>query len=314
MVARRAEKKARKCGKCVKCSRAVYCSDMCRNHFTDYFEKKVKKTVKKFGMFSKKHKVGVGASGGKDSTTLLFVLKRLGYKVEAITANSGIPLYSDKNLRNLRSMCDKYGIRLTTLFFRDEFGGSLSKIMSALSKKGLNYSHCFVCGVLRRYVLNKYAKKQGFDCLATGHNLDDEAQSFVMNVFRNDLTLAKRQGPVSGESESKLFVKRVKPLYFCSEKEITAYSKLMKLPVNFKPCPHRRNSYRREYADMLDRFEKKYPPTKHNIIRFFLRTIHKMKDKDIDKEVVISTCEKCGEPCADKLCKKCQILGALKSK
>lgn len=298
--------------RCIKCSKNVYCSDLCREHFRDYFEKKVKRTIKKFDLFSRKDRIGVAVSGGKDSTSVLYILKKLGYKVEALHVNALIHRYSRKNLENLIIMCRKYGIKIYAFSFKDEFGFSLKEIVSITKKKGLNYSPCFICGVLRRYLLNKYAKKLGFDCLVTGHNLDDEAQSFIMNVFRNDLILAKRQGPVSGERKSKLFVKRVKPLYLCTEKETTAYSKLMGFPVVYHPCPLRRGAYRREYAEMLDSFEKRHPPIKHNIIQFFLRTLYKMKDADNEIGIGIGRCERCKEPCADRICKRCEILLALK--
>jgi len=289
---------------------------LCSEHFKGYFEKKIKRTIKKFDLFDRKDKLGVAVSGGKDSTTALYILKKLGYKVEAITINALINGYSRKNLANLRKFCKKYNIRLYEFCFKDEFGYSLKKITEMARKKGLNYSYCFICGVLRRYLINKYAKKLGFDCLVTGHNLDDEAQSFIMNVFRNDLILARRQGPISGERKSRHFVKRVKPLYLCTEKETTAYSKLMQFPVNYKPCPCREGAYRKEYADMLDDFEKKHPSIKYNIIQFFLRTVYKMKDKDIvkDEKGGIGICRQCKEPCANKICKRCEILNALKEK
>ncbi len=296
--------------KCIKCDKNVYCSDLCREHFRDYFEKKVKRTIKKFDLFDRKDKVGVAVSGGKDSTAALYVLKKLGYNVEAVTVDAVIGNYTKKNLENLRKVCKKYKVKLHEISFREEFGQSLCFIKSVANEKGLNYSSCFICGVLRRYLLNKYAKKLKFDCLVTGHNLDDEAQSFIMNVFRNDLILARRQGPISGERKSKMFVKRVKPLYLCTEKETTAYSKLMKFPVNYLPCPCREGAYRKEYADMLDKFEKKFPPTKHNLVQFFLRTVYKMKG-DVEKAEV-GSCRQCREPCANEICKRCEILNALR--
>jgi len=296
--------------KCIKCKKAVYYSDLCREHFKDYFEKKIKRTIKKFDLFSRKDKLGVAVSGGKDSTSALYVLKKLGYKVEGITVNALIGNYSKQNLDNLKEFCKKYDVKLHEISFRKEFGCSLCFITSAAKSKGLNYSSCFICGILRRYLINKYAKKLGFDCIVTGHNLDDEAQSFVMNVFRNDLILARRQGPVSGYIKSKAFVKRVKPLYLCSEKETTAYSKLMRFPVNYKPCPCREGAYRREYAEMLDDFEKRHPSVKYNIIQFFLRTVYKIKK--IDKSVKVNACAYCGEPASKDVCKRCEILIALK--
>nr|MCK4930052.1 TIGR00269 family protein [Nanoarchaeota archaeon] len=295
--------------KCIKCNKAVYCSNLCREHFKDYFEKKVKRIIKKFDLFSRKDKIGVAVSGGKDSTSVLYILNKLGYAIEAVTVDAVIGNYTKKNLENIRKVCKKYKIKLHEISFRKEFGMSLCFIKSVAHEKGLKYSSCFICGILRRYLLNKHAKKLKFDCLATGHNLDDEAQSFIMNVFRNDLILARRQGPVSGYIVSKAFVKRVKPLYLCSEKETTAYSKLMKFPVNYNPCPCCVGAYRREYREMLDKFEKKHPSVKYNIIQFFLRTIYKMKKVE---DIKVNACAYCGEPCAKDVCKRCEILIALK--
>jgi uncharacterized protein (TIGR00269 family) len=296
--------------KCLKCKKAVYCSSLCRQHFMNYFERKVARTILKFKLFSKKDRVAVAVSGGKDSTVCLYVLKKLGYPVEAITVDALIGNYTKQNLENLRSVCEKYNIILHEISFREEFGMALCSIKMIAHEKGLKYSSCLICGVLRRYLLNKYSKKHGFDCICTGHNLDDEAQAFVMNVFRNDLLLAKRQGPITGMGGNQAFVKRVKPLYLCTEKETTAYSKLMKFPVNYGDCPCREGAYRKEFADMLDKFEKKFPPIKHNIISFFLRTVYKMKDSD--QGAKIKACQYCGEPCSKNVCKRCEILIALK--
>lgn len=310
---------------CLKCSKKTYCSKLCKQHFMNYFEKKVIRTILKFSLFSKKDRIAVAVSGGKDSTVCLYVLKKLGYSVEGVTVDALIGNYTLKNLENLRKVCRKYGIKLHEISFREEFGMALCSIKMVAQEKGLDYSSCFICGVLRRYLLNKYAKKEGFDCICTGHNLDDEAQAFIMNVFRNDLNLARRQGPITGSGNaqgkaSQAFVKRVKPLYLCTEEETTAYSKLMKFPVNYGECPCREGAYRKEYADMLDEFEKKFPPTKYNIISFFLRSIYKMKDDESlsggksrdDGIAVINSCQLCGEPCSKSVCKRCEILVALK--
>ena len=303
--------------KCIKCKRKSYCSNLCSQHFIDYFEKKVKRTIKRFDLFEKNDKIAVAVSGGKDSTACLYVLKKLGYDAEAITVDAIIGNYTAQNLKNIRKVCKKYNVKLHEISFREEYGMALCSIKMVAHEKGLKYSSCLICGVLRRYLLNKYAKKQGFDCLVTGHNLDDEAQAFIMNVFRNDLGLAKRQGPITGSmstKESKAFVKRVKPLYLCTENETTAYSKLMKFPVNYADCPCREGAYRKEYADMLDDFEKRHPPIKYNIINFFLRTIYRMKEADEGNDVRINACNYCGEPCARDICKRCEILIALKGK
>jgi len=183
-------------------------------NFVKYFEKKVRKTIRLYSIFTKKDKIGVACSGGKDSTVCLSVLRKLGFNVEAITIDASIGSYTKQNVDNIKKVCKDNDIKLHVIPFRDEFGKSLCYIRGVLKEKGFDYSSCMLCGILKRYLLNKYSKKLGFDYLATGHNLDDEAEAFLMNVFRNDYSLASRQGPKSRESSSLKFVSRVKPLYF----------------------------------------------------------------------------------------------------
>lgn len=295
--------------KCKKCGKESICSDFCRSHFIEYLEKKVIKTIRQYDLLKRDEKIAVAVSGGKDSTVILYILKKLGYDVTGLTVDAVIGNYTKTNLKNLRSVCKENEIKLREISFREEFGNSLCYIQSVLKSKGHNYSSCMICGVLRRHLLNKYAKELGFDVIVTGHNLDDEAQAFLMNIFRNDIKVAPRQGPITGLGKSSQFVKRVKPLFQCLEKEIKTYSKLMDFPVNYEACPCSTGAYRREFREFLDEFEKKHPSVKYNIINFFMSTIHTMKT---DEEIEIGNCSLCGEPSSNDICKKCQILISLK--
>lgn len=287
----------------------IQSKNYCKVCFFKMFKKKVRKTISKFKLFNKGDKIAVAVSGGKDSTVCLHVLKELGYNIEGITVDAHIGNYTKENLENLKGTCEKYNVNLHVINFRDEFGASLCYIRDAVKSKGYDYSSCMICGVLRRYLLNKYSKKLKFDCIATGHCLDDEAQAVLMNIFRNDQKLILRQGPISGEKTRKDFVKRVKPLYLCSEKEIIVYSKLMKFPVVYTRCPCSVEAYRRNFRDFLDGFEEKHPSVKHNIINFYLDFISSLKGKSSGK---IQKCKICKEPSSGEICKKCQILSVLK--
>ncbi|MDP2749972.1 MAG: TIGR00269 family protein [Nanoarchaeota archaeon] len=301
--------------KCLKCKEEAYCSGFCKKHFPDYFEKKVRRTIRKFELIKNRQnqkgeqKIGVAVSGGKDSTTILYLLKKFGYEPVALTVDPAVGTYSKINLDNIREFCKKEKIKLKEIAFREEFGYSLCYIKSLLNEKGYDYSSCMICGILRRYLLNKYAKEMKLDVLVTGHNLDDEAQAFIMNIFRNDAKLAIRQGPITGAKESKQFVRRIKPLYLTTENEVARYSKLKNFPVKYEKCPCSTEAYRKQYKDMLNEFEKKNPSAKYNIINFFLQTIHPLK-KDV--KGTANECEICGEPAANKICKKCEIIECLK--
>jgi len=137
-------------------------------------EKRIENTIKKFKLFTKKDKIGVAVSGGKDSTVCLYVLKKLGYNMIGVTVDAVIGNYTKQNLENLRKTCKKYGIKLEEISFKDEFGHSLCYLKSLLHSKGNEIQSCALCGVLRKYLLNKYARKLKLDCIATGHKLDDE--------------------------------------------------------------------------------------------------------------------------------------------
>lgn len=296
--------------KCIKCDEDQYESGFCKNHFENYFESKVRKTFRKFKLASKNDLIGVAVSGGKDSTVLLYVLKKLGYKIEAITSNANIGDYSKTNLELLKKFCKQYEIKLHIINFTEEYGHSLCYIRDVLKEKGHRLQSCVICGVFRRKILNKYSKKYKFNYLATGHNLDDEVHSFLMNIFRNDTNRVIRGGPIAGISKSKKFVPRIKPLYLHTENEIIAYSKLKGFKVKYTRCPCSTKAFRREFRDMLEPYVKKHPDALYNIINFYQNTILPLK-KDI-KNVEINSCEICGEPASQNVCKNCEIIQKFK--
>ena len=125
------------------------------NIFIKTLENKVAQTIKKFNLIKKDEKVLVACSGGKDSTSVLFILHKLGYKPEAITVDALIGNYTLENLNNLKDFCKQNNIPLHIISFRKEFGCSLCYIRSILKSKGYSWSSCTICGVLRRYLFNK---------------------------------------------------------------------------------------------------------------------------------------------------------------
>lgn len=297
--------------KCIKCDQDSIMAGFCKNHFVNYFENKIRKTIKKFQLVKKTDKLGVAVSGGKDSTVLLYVLKKLGYDIEAITVNAYIGNYSKDNVKNLEEFCEKYKIKLHHIGFKEEYGHSLCYIRDILKEKGHNYQSCVICGVLRRTLLNKFSKKLKFDVLATGHNLDDEVQSILMNVFRNDTNRIYRGGPIAGVTKDTKFVPRIKPLYMTSEEEVIQYSKIMGFKVKYTRCPCSTGAFRMEFRNMLEPYIKKHPDALYNIINFYLNTLY--KEKDNLKDADINACEICGEPTSKTICRNCEIINNFKS-
>jgi uncharacterized protein (TIGR00269 family) len=181
--------------------------------------------------------------------------------------------------------------------------------MKIAKKKHLDISHCALCGILRRRLLNKYAKKLGATKIVVGHNIDDEAQTALMNMFKGGVELAARMGPTTGAAKHPGFVPRVKPLYFCTEAETKMYTKLLKFKVLYKRCPYRQHSYRAFIAGHLDKIERDYKGTKTSIIQNMLQLLPSLK-REYSKGK-IPACRKCGEPSKQGVCVVCDILGKL---
>ena len=261
-------------------------------------------------MFNKGDNVGIAISGGKDSLSLLHVLNKLAKeqkttKLIAILIDEGIHGYRNVSRKKAEEYCKEIGVKLHVYTFEDEFGYTLDKAL-----KNLKVNSCTICGIFRRYLLNKYSQKLKIEKLATGHNLDDEAQSIIMNYFKNSIKTSSRLGPVTGVKKNRKLIQRIKPFYFLSEKEIMTYAYLNKLTDLFNECPYSQDSYRNDIRDFLNKFDIKYPATKSSIIQSFLEILPMLKKKY--KKTVINYCDECGEPCSQKLCKACEYAKLLK--
>ena len=110
--------------------------------WADGFELKIAETVKKYKMISADDKVLVAVSGGKDSTAILYTLKKQGFDVEAITVDAHIGCYTETNLKNIRTVCKDLDVKLYEIPFRKAFGASLCFIRDTLQEKGFNYKSC----------------------------------------------------------------------------------------------------------------------------------------------------------------------------
>lgn len=257
-------------------------------------------------MLEKDDTIAVGLSGGKDSTTCLYLLNKIlqkqGTPLIAIAIDEGIHGYREKTLAEAHQFCNELGIKLHITSYKDELGFTLDEYLKQKKPK----TPCAPCGVFRRYLLNKAARRLKATKLATGHNLDDEAQSIIMNQFKGNISFSAKLGPVTGALSHEHFIKRIKPLYFITEKETTIYSKLKQFPVSYYVCPNSFDSFRITVGNMLNKMEQQYPGTKQGIVQSFLDILPKLKERYQGKQ--IGTCTSCGEPAAKSLCRACELL------
>ena len=271
-------------------------------------EARVINTIKKYDLIEKDEKIVVAVSGGKDSTVLLYILKKSGYDVKAATVDAHIGCYTKENLQRIRQVCKILDVELHEISFRDHFGKSLCYIRSVLNSKGYKYKSCNICGVLRRYLLNTKCRELNATKIAMGHNMDDEAQVVLMNMLRGNNSVNARLGPKPGIVKDKKFIPRVKPLYFVSEEEVIKYSKLKGFPVYYGHCPCSLDSYRFSIKSMLNELGL----SKENFIKSYLKMVEDLK-KYYSKDTPLDYCGICSEPCRGKTCNACKLISEMSS-
>jgi len=275
-------------------------------HFIADVELRVADTVKTQQMIVRQDRVAVALSGGKDSTALLLLLHHLlpewdGVRLIAITVDEGIAGYREETIQSAEQLTSRLGIEHHSISFTALFGDSLDVILT-----GRETQACSICGVLRKKALVVGAQLAGATKLATGHNLDDEAQSVLMNVFRGDLQRLVRNSRLDSSGK---FIPRIKPLSRISEKEIAAYLILNDAWRELPECPYTRYALRREVRSILSGFEYRHPGTMLHLMRSKEKIERYCKGSMISE--ALHSCHECGDPCSGDLCQVCLLRQSL---
>lgn len=300
--------------RCSKCDKDAvifikYSGDhLCKAHFIEFLEKRVKKEFRVQVKLKKNAKIGVALSGGKDSSVTLFLLSKIfkdrkDIKLIPILIDEGIEGYRGLAIDAAKKFTARLNLDLNIYKFSDFFEHTIDQI--AMLKKEI--LPCSYCGVFRRNLLNIAAKKNSVDYLATGLNLDDTAQSIIMNIARDDISRLSRMGP--HEIVKDGLVPRIQPLITVPEREVLIYAILNNIEFYHGECPYALTAVRNEFRDAIDSWELRTPGTKYAI----LNSYNAIKDLIADKYSItaLNACERCGEPTTGRICKSCELLESL---
>lgn len=277
---------------------------LCEKHFEESVLSRFKQELRRQGDFRGEKRIAVALSGGKDSSVLLHLLRRVFLErrdihLLAITVDEGISGYRDRSLKIAEELTEELGVEHTVVRFRDEFGLTLDDMVSLDLPRGA----CTYCGVFRRRLLNEAALAAGADYLALGHTLDDFSQSVLMNIFTADVKKLIRLGPHRRVREG--FVPRILPMIQIPEQESLLYAILNNLEIQHEECPYAAGAHRGLYRDMLERMEDAVPGTRHRIVKFHREVLPALLER-IPPEP-LSSCEVCGRPTVGKICKVCEL-------
>ena len=284
---------------------------LCKKCFTESIEKKVRATIAKHRMFTFKDKIAVAVSGGKDSLSLLQILAKMEKlrpkaSIIAITVDEGIRGYRDEAMEIASAKCKELGIAQHVVSFKELYGYTLDEIVAENQRKGNNeLTPCAYCGVLRRRALNVAARAVGANKIATGHTLDDEVQTILMNVFRGDVARLAKEKPVTDVVHPR-FVQKVKPLCEVPERESALYAYVKKINFQATPCPYASEAFRNDVRVVFNRMEEKYAGTKFTVFNFLERLRPALEAGESKGNY--EECRECGEPASGGLCKVCELL------
>ena len=299
---------------CNKCQNtAVYTrkysgESLCSICFSNSILRKAAKTISKYKMIINNDLVCVGVSGGKDSLVLLDTLKKMSqshnFKIIAVTIDEGIPGYRDEALDIVKEFCTKLDVEFKTYSYKDLFELTLSESLEL--RESEKTSSCSICGTFRRRALDHAAKEIGANVIATGHNLDDTLQTFLINTLSGDTS---KIGWMDPENEGKK-PKKIKPLSEIYESEIVFYAFTNNLPFQSEPCPHMNEGIRTEIREFLNSLEDHRSGIKNNMYHSILRISNIIKAAD-EKEK--RNCQICGNECSGIVCSVCSMISNLKS-
>ncbi|BCS91630.1 TIGR00269 family protein [Metallosphaera javensis (ex Sakai et al. 2022)] len=284
---------------------------LCRECFLADIQERVGKEAKRLGITSAS-RVLIAVSGGKDSLVLADTLSRIVDPGKLIAFNivEGIRGYNrEDQVKELNQYLKSLGIELISTSFKASVGYSLDEMVSSSKARGLNIAACTFCGGFRRKLINQAGRDVKADLVATGHNLDDEAQTIIINLLRGDVKKLMRVG----ESPLKLsdkFVMRVKPLRKIYEWETTIYAYFKGFKFQEVECPYisARPTMRAKVRELMYALEEKSPGFLLRVVENFDRIGEEARRES--RLSTLPTCKLCGEPTSfgREYCKNCELL------
>ncbi len=302
--------------RCRKCpSRAVigiprHHTAFCKVCLTEFVRHQVERAVDEEKMFAKADRILVAVSGGKDSLTLLDILCKLGYRADAFYVDLGIGEYSRQSKAKVERFVAARGIALHVHELKGDEGAGINELADLVHRPT-----CSACGTIKRYHFNRAAVEHGYDVLATGHNLDDEASRLLGNVLHWQTEYLGKQGPVLPASVEG-FAKKVKPLYRLAEREIAAYAVVNRIDYIVEECPNAKGAKMLLYKDILNRLESESPGTKQ---AFYWGFLAKRKAEELARpsmsendRAVLHPCANCGQPTTAVTCCYCKLMACAK--
>lgn len=214
-------------------------------------ESATRKALFDFGIVDGVTNLAIALSGGKDSLTMLFLLKAISgrgfppFKITAINVNGEFTCGAAVGGGYLEEVCKALDVPLIV----------------CSSEKKLENLECYSCSRERRTLLFKAAKEAGCEAIAFGHHRDDNAQTLLMNLFHKGEFAALLPKLVMRDFGITI----VRPLIYISEADIIEFAKMYGFARITCRCPVGQNSVRKKTDALIDEIETLFPNARSNI-------------------------------------------------
>lgn len=288
-----------RCATCPNEAEITTTRHLCRLCFRKQYESRVRKLITRYKLFTPEDRILVAVSGGKDSLSCAQVLYTLGYPISVLHVDVGIAECTNPRTRNVvEHFCAERNIPFSFLSFSEYLGIDPDAFFRKARRP-----RCATCGLLKRYVFNRFAREMGFTKLVTGHCADDVARYFlktwVSGSKESFLWLSKLR-PLTPATHPKV-VARVRPLFLTLEKENYAYTKLNGIVV--AGCTMCSFFLRKDpWTEILRSIEEIRPDFALSVARNLAK-----EPPEETKGTSLRECTICGEPTSGDICTVCRI-------